>query len=54
MTSILLVIGYVLPILSLLAVVVLCAGILGLSGYTLYERLQERRVAATDIARARI
>jgi len=51
--SILLVLGYLLPIIGVLAAAALGAGILGLSGYTLYENLQERRVAAGQVARVR-
>lgn len=50
--GIVLVLGYILPVISLLAVAVLIVGIVGLAGYSLYERMSERRVAAAEVAQA--
>jgi len=47
-----LVIGYALPVVGLFAAAVVIAGIVGLSGLTLYEFLSERRVASTEMAKA--
>jgi hypothetical protein len=50
--SVVLVVGYVLPVVGLFAAAAVIAGIVGLSGLTLYESMSERRVAATEVARA--
>ena len=50
--GIVLVLGYILPVISLLAVAVLIVGIVGLSGYSLFESMSERRVSAAEIVQA--
>ncbi len=49
--GVLLVIAYLLPVISLIAVAVLLAAIVGLGGYSLYEAYNDRRVAAGQVAR---
>lgn len=50
--SVILVLAYLLPVVSLFAAALVIALVAGLGGYSLYEYWNDRRVAASQVARA--
>lgn len=54
MASIAIVLGYLLPVISLAALAVLITLIVGVVGYTAYEALQERRIPAGQVVKATV